>query len=85
LAGCALSVSSIKRKREKDAQSFITRGSMSLSMSLVTTAVGKMREGFGLNWVAGGHLRVNCLTIGKSIETGSPYTPISFWNRPVAM
>jgi hypothetical protein len=42
----------------------MTRGSISLSMSLVTTAVGKMRGGFGLNWLDGGHLRENCLTIG---------------------
>lgn len=64
LAGYALVVSGIVRMGEEDIQSFMTRGSISLSISLVTTWVGKMRGGFGLNWVAGGHLRENCLTIG---------------------
>lgn len=85
LAGYALGVSGIERRGEEDAQSFMTRGSISLSVSLVTTAVGKMRGGFGLNWLAGGHLREKFLTIGESIETASPYTPISFWNRLIAM
>ena len=64
LAGYALGVSGIERREEVDAQAFMTRGSISWSISLVTTAVGKMRGGFGLNWLAGGHLRENCLTIG---------------------
>jgi hypothetical protein len=42
----------------------MTKGSMSLSISLETIAVENMRDGFGLNGVAGGHLRENCLTIG---------------------
>jgi hypothetical protein len=85
LAGYALGVSGIDKREEEDAQAFMTRGSISLSISLVTTAVGKMRGGFGLNWFAGGHLREKCLTIGLSIETGSPYTPISFWNKLIYM
>jgi hypothetical protein len=64
LAGYALGVSGIERREEVDAQAFMTRGSISWSISLVTTAVGKMRGGLGLNWLAGGHLRENCLTIG---------------------
>jgi hypothetical protein len=49
LAGYALGVSGIERRGEEDAQAFMTRGSISLSISLVITLVGKMREGFGLN------------------------------------
>jgi hypothetical protein len=64
LAVYALGVSGIERRGEENAQSFMTRGSISLSISLVTTAVGKMRGGFGLNWLAGGHFWENCLTIG---------------------
>ena len=64
LAGYALGVSGIEWRGEEDAQAFMTRGSISLSISLVTTAVGKLREGFGLNWLAGGHFWENCLTIG---------------------
>jgi hypothetical protein len=64
LAVYAFSVSGIERRGEEDALSFMTRGSISLSISLVTTAVGKLRGGFGLNWLAGGQLLVNCLTIG---------------------
>jgi hypothetical protein len=56
LAGYWLRVSGIEKRGEEGAQAFMTRGSISLSISLVTTAVGKMREGFGLNWLAGGHL-----------------------------
>ena len=43
---------------------FITKGSMSLSISLETIAIENIRNGFGLNGVAGGHLRENGLTIG---------------------
>jgi hypothetical protein len=42
----------------------MTKGNLSLSTSLVMTSVGKTRGGFGLSREAGGHLRVNCLTIG---------------------
>ena len=51
---------------------------MSLSISLVTIEVGKLRGGFGWSWLAGGHLQENGLEIGKSFETGSPCTTISF-------
>jgi hypothetical protein len=60
----AFRVSGIERRGEEDTLSFMTRGSISLSISLVTTAVGKLRGGFGLYWLAGGHLLVNGLTIG---------------------
>jgi hypothetical protein len=50
--------------RERNLQEFITSGSMSLLTSLEMMAVGNMRIGFGLNGVAGGHLRENCLTMG---------------------
>jgi len=54
----------LRGRGEEDAQAFMTRGSLSLSISLVTTAVGKMRGGFGANWLAGRHFWKNCLTIG---------------------
>jgi hypothetical protein len=50
----------------------MTTGSISFSRSLVTTDVGKIRPGLGLDGVTGEHLLVNCLTIGWSIETASP-------------
>lgn len=50
---------------------------MSLSRSELTTEVGKTRAGFRSNRVAGEHLRLKCLTIGKSIDTGSPCSQIS--------
>lgn len=50
----------------------MTIGNISFSESHVTTDVGKMREGLGFNGVAGEHLFVNCLTMGWSIDTGSP-------------
>ncbi len=52
------------RSRGRNLQGFMTSGSMSLFTSLEMMAVGNMRIGFGLNGVAGGHLRENCLTIG---------------------
>ena len=64
LATYALGVSGIERRGAEDARSFMTRGSISLSISLVITAVGKMRGGFGLNSLAGGHFWENGLTIG---------------------
>lgn len=51
----------------------MTIGNISFSESHVTTDVGKMREGLGFNGVAGEHLFVNCLTMGWSIDTGSPF------------
>jgi hypothetical protein len=52
---------------------FITSGKEAASMSHVTTAVSNARCGFIFVFVAGGHFRINCLTIGKSVDTGSPY------------
>jgi hypothetical protein len=62
----------VEGKGKEKLQEFMTRGSMSLSKSLLITAVGNTRGGFGLTRDAGGHFRVNFLTIGESIETGSP-------------
>lgn len=79
MAGCELLVWRNEGRGGK-LQEFMTRGSMSLSSSDVTTAVGNMRGGLGLNRVEGAHFRVKCLTIGKSIETGSPCMIISTFN-----
>jgi hypothetical protein len=49
-------------------------GNISFSKSHSTTDVAKIRGGLGFNGVAGEHLFVNGLTIGWSIETGSPFT-----------
>lgn len=36
-------------------------------------SVGNMRDGFGVSRVGGEHFRLNPLTIGKSLDTASPY------------
>ena len=71
-------ISVIGGEGERNAPAFITRGSNSLSKSLVTISVSNTLGGSRLNCDAGGHFRVNFLTIGWSIETGSPYAAISF-------
>jgi hypothetical protein len=43
----------------------------------VTTSVGKTRVGVGLYGEAGGHLRRKFVTIGLSIDTGSPYEGVN--------
>jgi hypothetical protein len=43
---------------------FITSGKDAASRSHVTTPVSNARCGFVLVFVAGGHFRTNCLTIG---------------------
>jgi hypothetical protein len=54
----------VEGKGKEKLQEFMTRGSMSLSKSLLITAVGNTRGGFGLTRDAGGHFRVNFLMIG---------------------
>lgn len=47
-------------------------GSSSASASEQITSVGNMRGGSGTADVAGGHLRLKSLTMGQSLDTGSP-------------
>jgi hypothetical protein len=48
-------------------------GRLPLSTSEVLTEVGNVRLGFGLDDVTTAHLFVNSLTMGWSIDTGSPW------------
>lgn len=56
-------------------------GSISLSSSQDITSNANFREGFELKGLCGGHFCVKRLTIGKSMETGSPYLILSFLRR----
>ena len=50
----------------------MVEGSILASSSEQTISVGKIRGGSGSEGVAGEHLRLKVLTMGSSLETGSP-------------
>lgn len=70
----SLDISRLSQTVDQYSQLSFTIGSLDLSTVLQTIPVGKMRTGVGFFAVAGGHFLLKSLTIGKSLDTGSPYS-----------